>query len=697
MKTIISVLLLCSVAALSGRAQLAQTGTTASAVPISSAAVIASIPATADGYSVTEIGANHRRWTRVTAVPDAQGNLSYVTNSYVELQDCLYYIRQGASGPEWAQCKAEIDAYSGGAVAQQGEVQMIFASDLATAGAIDAQTPAGRFRSQVLGLSYADPALQTNVLIAEVKSCQGQIIAPNQVLYPDALVGDGFTASVLYTYHSSWWEQDILINNPAAMIAPEAYGLNSSSPTLALQVITEFLDPPVPALTSQLLTTADGAVFQDDDVDWGLMKLQSGNAFFLGQPPNTKGISVLKRWIEVDSRQVLIEEVPFTSLMKALLSKDPGASLQPRAKSNRRLASLKSLPVLPPAKADTKPMQTAAAPSMKAGILLDYSTISTTRSNFVFAGDTTYYIPGTSGAVNMNGTTIMEGGAVLKFASTNSAKLLVNGPLVCQTSPYRMAVLTSKHDTSIGESISGASGNPTNTGTIYIDAAASQTNAYSYLRIAYALSGLRGPCFSNGVWHSQFIQCGTAVNSTSNLPVVLRNVLIAQCTNAVVTLGTLSAEHLTADQCTTLLSGTGSSGNVTNSLISAVGTLGNVTCYSSPQFASGAGVYQTINRIYYYIKKIATDGRKVQQNALRERQQRQYQQQPHLRRRHARQRDLLQQPAVCERGGGVPDSRRGQLLLGRRQHEPPSRFDEHQLRAGGGLEETNHLSATATE
>ncbi|MCX6928195.1 MAG: hypothetical protein NT154_34045, partial [Verrucomicrobia bacterium] len=608
MKTIISASILCCVAVLCASAQPLQTGTTASAAPVSSAAAIAAMPVTADGYSLTEVGPDSRRWSRVTALAGAHGELRYVTNSYVELQDCMYYIRQGPTGPEWAESKAEIEGFPGGAVARQGWIQMIFANDLATPGAIDAQTPAGRFRSHVLGLCYADSSLQTNIWIAEVKSCQGQIISSNQVLYPDALVGDGFAAGVRYTLGISGWEQDVLINDPAAMMAPETYGLDSSSPTLTLQAITEFVDSAVPTQTSRTVTTAEGAVFQDEDIDWGSLKLEHGKAFFLGQNPDAKGIPVNKRWVEVNSRHLLVEEMPFSSLMKALLSKGQGGSLKPGAKSNRQLASLKGLPVLPPAKRDPKPMQVAAAPPGQTGFLLDYqATLNSTRNNFVFAADTTYYVPGTSGAVNLNGTTTLEAGTVIKFASTNTANLLVNGPLICQSGPYRMAYLTSKHDTSVGETISGASGNPTNTGTIYFDAAASQTNAYSYLRVAYAATALRGPNFSNGVSHCQFVQCGTAVNSTSNQPVALRNVLLAQCTNAVVTTGTFTGEHLTVDQCSTLLSGAGSSGNLTNCLLTAVSTLGNVTRYASPNLAASNGVFQSVGAANYYLVNGSTN------------------------------------------------------------------------------------------
>jgi hypothetical protein len=84
-------------------------------------------------------------------------------------------------------------------------------------------------------------------------------------------------------------------------------------------------------------------------------------------------------------------------------------------------------------------------------------------------------------------------------------------------------------------------------------------------------------------------------------------VLLTQCTNGVVTTGTLSAEHLTADQCTTLLAGAGSSGVLTNSLLTAVTAVTNVTLYNSAQLSSGNGVYQTVGAASYYLADGSTN------------------------------------------------------------------------------------------
>ena len=78
---------------------------------------------------------------------------------------------------EWIESQEVIEGFPGGAVARQGQIQMIFPNDLSSE-PVDAQMPAGRFRSAVLCLSYADYGLQTNLIIAEIQPCQGQIISP---------------------------------------------------------------------------------------------------------------------------------------------------------------------------------------------------------------------------------------------------------------------------------------------------------------------------------------------------------------------------------------------------------------------------------------------------------------------------------------------------------------------------------------
>jgi len=598
--------------AITSQAQFAQPGTS----PYAGAIALSSAPT---DYLVVERGPHHRQWGQIYWGRDPSGQMVSATNLvYIELATGMHFIDPQTG--QWTESQELIVGFPGGAVARQGQIQMIFANNLATEGAIDAQTPAGRFRSHVLCLSYADTTLQTNIMIAEVQDCQGEIIAPNQVLYSKAF-SDNVNASVRYSYRKSGWEQDIIIDDPGSLPIPESLGLDSASPTLTLQVITEFIEPPVPAITSQAITTSDGLTVQDQDLDWGAMRLGHGQALYLGATVNAPAVSTTKRWIVTsDNRHLLVEDVPFATLLKQILSRSQGASLEPRNKPLRRLASLPigsnsrklkrdgsaattTFPRLKPVKPDPKPMQLAVAPPPERGILIDYVTMASSTNNYVFQADTTYYI---SGLVSLSGTTICEGGTVIKFTNYPTAKMSMSGPLVCKGAQYRPVVLTCRDDSTLGQAV--GTGTPTNyNAATYLEDNNNQNNTYQYLRILYAGTGISAANFSNGVWHCQFLKCGTAISASGSGPCTLRNVLIAQCTNAVVTAGTLSAEHLTADQCTTLLSGAGSSGNLTNCLITGVTTLGSVSLYNSANPSSGAGVYQPVGAAGYYLVSGSTN------------------------------------------------------------------------------------------
>lgn len=105
-------------------------------------------------------------------------------------------------------------------------------------------------------------------------------------------------------------------------------------------------------------------------------------------------------------------------------------------------------------KAREKSTRTAAIQPAKtrfgAGVSIDYAVI-TTASGLRLKGDTTYFV---TNSVTLSGTTVIEGGAVIKFSNvTNSGsnRLLITGPIDCQTSPYRPAIFTSKDDNSVGD------------------------------------------------------------------------------------------------------------------------------------------------------------------------------------------------------------------------------------------------------
>jgi hypothetical protein len=555
--------------------------------------------AAANDYAVTERGPNHRVWSKVTWQPDASGQVTAHTNSYVELMSGLHY--QDPKTGQWLESQEVIESYPGGAIARHGQHQVIFANNLATPGAIDVQTPDGkRLTSHVLGLSYFDASTGTNVLIAEVTNCLGKIVAPNQVIYENAF--DTLQASVRYTYTRGGFEQDIiLLESPES---PAAYGLNPT--TTRLVVMTEFINPPQPAVQPSMTTDATGAPVEDDAVNFGVMQMGSGKGFLLGTSGVEAELRVFKQWATIEERHFLIEQVRAADLFKAIssLPSKQGASLNTRSQAIRFTASSRQLPHHRLAKANSKPMELASARLPAKGYLLDYVAVVSTN-NFTFRGDTTYYV---SGGANLTGTTTIEGGSVIKFTNYFSARLLVQG-VSCLTSPDRMALLTSKDDDSVGETIAGSTHNPTNYSalpSIWLEGNQSGTTL-KYLRFSYASEGASiFASASSCLWHCQFIKCQTGVQlfvlvTPRYFPIY--NCLFSGCGTNILTGvrgADLYGEHITADGgCFDAYPA--DTVTFVNSILTGCPTTGRLSLTNSITNATSAGIFQTVGAAGYYL------------------------------------------------------------------------------------------------
>jgi hypothetical protein len=115
------------------------------------------------------------------------------------------------------------------------------------------------------------------------------------------------------------------------------------------------------------------------------------------------------------------------------------------------------------------------APAPGRAYVLDYDLISSS-TNKVLSSEKTYLV---SGTVNFSLLTTLEGGCVIKFAKSASAQINITGAggqLNCLTAPFKPCWLTASDDDSLGEKISGSSGNPSGTyanTALYLDAATS--------------------------------------------------------------------------------------------------------------------------------------------------------------------------------------------------------------------------------
>jgi hypothetical protein len=183
---------------------------------------------------VTERGADHRIWMRVTESMNAQGKVMYRTNSYTELGTGMHYFKDG----QWVETKEEIELAGNGAVAMSGPHKVLFAANINTVGSIDVVTPDNkRLRSQVWGLAYFDG--KTAMLIAELKDSIGILVGNNEILYANAF--DDVRADVQYIYTAAGLEQNIVLREQ--LPSPKQFGLNLAE--TRLQVMTEFFDPPI--------------------------------------------------------------------------------------------------------------------------------------------------------------------------------------------------------------------------------------------------------------------------------------------------------------------------------------------------------------------------------------------------------------------------------------------------------------------
>ena len=228
------------------------------------------------------------------------------------------------------------------------------------------------------------------------------------------------------------------------------------------------------------------------------------------------------------------------------------------------------------------------------------------QTNQVFRGDSTYHI---TNPVNLYGVTVIEGGAVLKY-STN-ASLFVNSTLDCRTSPYRPAILTCKDDNTVGEIITGSTGNP-------LGYSASQPLGLKDTSATYQLSGLRIKRSAYGVnlytgvkadfSHVQIASCDRGAAWLAGAQGTWRNFLFTDMTFGFYASGsgTNRAEHGTLHRLSYFTSSTNSF-TLTNSLLIAV-TNNCVTIGANiVTNVDDTGYFQTVGAGSHYLASGSTN------------------------------------------------------------------------------------------
>ncbi len=573
----------------------------------------ATLPAQPTLPQVTARGPHHNVWSWETEASLPDGRKVREAHGFVELATGLNREIDGAYVP----AGESIELAPEGAVARSGQMQVRFASQLRTFGAVDATTPDGRrLRSHVLGLALYDMATGQSVMIAEVKDCIGAVLPPNQVIYRDAFDGN-VSGAIVYTYRRGSFHQDVVLRAQLPDEAtPEHFGFDPG--TTVLEVWTEMVDaqeprrwsrPPAAFLQARNNPQAPVLPLPDDELDFGITRMVAGRAFAAGSAEDLSGdaVPVAKSWQRIGDRQCLVEALPYLALKAELENRLPRA----RADAGNQRAAVRPRRVLPapPLQAGINPpghgiAMASLSPSMRAGaaergFVIDYQQIIT-ATNVVLASDTTFLV---SGPCNFYGTTVIEGGTVVKFVHTTNgtANISLQG-VDCRTSPFRPAVFTAKDDNTLGEIIPGSTGNP---GGYYGQGlVANATNSLHDLRFFNMSCGLgSGYTALVDLVNAQFRRCSTAVSPSYSAWFYLHNVLVSECGTAFAAGGSSGSrvEHATVDRVNYLYSGYPYNLHLTNSLLVSVSN--NVT-YSGTNvtvLSPGTGVFQTVGGGGHYL------------------------------------------------------------------------------------------------
>jgi hypothetical protein len=551
-------------------------------------------------YQVTERGPYHRVWRREELATDVLGRARTNVHQYVELGTGMHYWADG----QWQETQEVIQGYPDGAIARFGPHRVIFANNLNVAGAVDLQTPDdNRLRSHILGLSYFDVASGQSVLFAQLQDSLGGLLPPNQMLYTNAFCG--VQADVRYTYRMSGFEQDVILREQPP--SRTLWGLNPK--TTRLQVLTEFLDPPTPR--QRVVSVRSDPARVDAVLDFGAMRIRSGRAFVIGAAGEAgRSVRVTKQWLLLESRRFLGEKVPFAAVepqLRTLPATAATASAKPLTdRGDSVIAALGGRLPRPGAARRAGAVELARlAAGRRAGVVLDYQILGG-DSDFTFRGDTTYYC---TNLVELDGTTVLEGGAVIKFFTNTSATIVCADELVCRTGPYRPAIFTAKDDDSAGETIAGSTGNPTGYyGGIGLDLAVLPYLTLSDLRFCYLNNALAG--YGLTLRNTQLIQCKNGFGIVGEADVLvprLYNVLIDRVNTFVPTESyggdTVIAEHVTAHNCATFLADTTAAVYLTNCLFVGVTNWEGLNTYTNTSafLNSDTGIFQTVGAGALYL------------------------------------------------------------------------------------------------
>ena len=579
----------------------------------------AALWAGASEYSMVWQDGNQKLLSRIEETLWADGVRTQDPHYLMVLETGMNHLENNV----WVPSQEIFEPVQGGAAAIHGQHKAFIAENLNTFGSITLETPTGaRIRMHVLCLALTDRASGRSVRIADVQDCQGFIVRNNRLVFKDAFNG-GVSADVVFVYTKFGFEQDIHITG-ALPHAPEDYKMNRA--TTCLEVFTEVIEIPPAEVSEQMVAQETDPVKRlamiapdmvDQTIDVALLRFTHGRAFTTGLQGENDHIVAAKTYETRDNRRFIIERVRYSDIQPALAQLPAAVAPAPVdgakvSKPDPRLKRLAyELPAPPPARGKKMERITrmASLPIPEKALVLDYTTINTSHSNYVFQADTCYYLPGT---VILTGTNNqMEGGTIIKY--DRGAMLRVDGNIHTVSNLYHPCVLTASADSTVGEAVSGTLSGTYASPALLFNYATTNVASLQNLRILYATIGVQ---FEGGSGHElrhvQFGNCGTAIKA-DGANFAVRNVLGWNLTNAMS--GTVNGggnnptsicEHATFNQVKNLV-GTNGGGNatvvvnLTNSLLVGINNTNGFTGLSNAVVTSSNGVFKVVGGGQHYL------------------------------------------------------------------------------------------------
>ncbi len=551
-------------------------------------------------------------------------------------------------------------------VAAQIQDPTQLAINLNVQGAVTVVTPDNvTLSSTPIAIGLYDAASGQSVIVATLTNTTGALVDAQDVVYNRALVGGGFSASVVYSLpDTASFHQDVVFTGFDPGFNPTNWGFaESSTNTLQIQIFTEFYNPPQPIMIERPIyieqnPTVRAAMASPDIIDYTLdfgdYVFGPGRAYTASTNVDSSvgGVTVAKDFVTSDGRTFLIESVPYLWLANQLEALPPVVTNTSYYKSPARAKKIKvaaaSLPPLRNVKAaavqKVAPGKKVALVGKPHGVTIDYVvTVSSTVEPTLYAADTTYFVSGTvvdSSAVTMES-------AVFKYPTNSIGTIQIESTLALSTTNYRPAIFTAADDNTAGTTLStsiwsGYTGNPTGKHygniALYLDTTANV--GLNNLRFCYENCAIEIAADTQNqlvsLSHSELVDCiygilvsggnGSGSGGTDSLTLNANNCLMANVSypfyNVDIIL-TGNACNCTIDTCTKLIYYTGlyySYFTIDNSILSNVssnGTLGMLTLggsyngfYNSTTFGSSyttvsSSPYESAGAGNYYLPSIS--------------------------------------------------------------------------------------------